>query len=302
MSDQAYGLRQLVQTGTVSPQTLVFASGKGGVGTSNVVLNLAIALAGAGQRVLLIDADFGLANLDLLGGGQPSCDLGDVLSANRPLSEAVTDGPNGLRLLAGAHGARTDAARLATAAARLVAGLDALRPSRDFILIDAGSGLGRCEPFLPIADAVVVVTTPEPTSLADTCALFARCRPDRSRGPIGPAPELRFLVNQALSRREGARTIERLRAEAREFLGLVVVPIGVLPNDPHVGRAVRRRQAVVLAHPHCRASRGARRLARALIEERARATKLNASGEFRPRIAAWRPRVRAPAVEDVAVS
>src|SRR5947209_9096551 len=125
MSDQADGLRQLVQgrsgvTALADPpatvrkpavpteaRSLVLTSGKGGVGTSNLCLNLAIALGEAGQRVVLVDADFGLANLDILCGLAPERDLGDVLAEGRPWADAVVAGPGGIRLLAGAHGMRT---------------------------------------------------------------------------------------------------------------------------------------------------------------------------------------------------
>src|SRR5512132_1611209 len=125
MSDQADGLRQMVQARSaavaladpppagskalepVRAQSLVFTSGKGGVGTSNLALNLAIALGEQGQRVALVDADFGLANLDLLCGLAPGCDLGDVLAGGRPLSDAIVPGPGDIRILPGAHGTRT---------------------------------------------------------------------------------------------------------------------------------------------------------------------------------------------------
>src|SRR4051794_28474600 len=122
MSDQADGLRQLVRarsggTALAGPppsrkagpttRSLVLTSGKGGVGTSNLALNLAIALGERGSRVLLVDADLGLANIDLLCGMSPGCDLGDVLSGGRPLLEAVVEGPAGIRIIPGVHASRT---------------------------------------------------------------------------------------------------------------------------------------------------------------------------------------------------
>ena len=124
MSDQADGLRQLVQarsgpTALAEPppmpeppplqtraRSLVFTSGKGGVGTSNLALNLAIALGEYGQRVVLVDADLGLANIDLLCGLSPLHDLGDVLAAGRPLADAIVPGPGDIRIVPGAHGMR----------------------------------------------------------------------------------------------------------------------------------------------------------------------------------------------------
>ena len=111
-------------------RSLVFTSGKGGVGTSNLALNLAIALGEQGQRVALVDADFGLANLDLLCGLAPGCDLGDVLAGGRPLSDAIVPGPGEIRILPGAHGTRTMADVLSEAPKRLAKELASWRRAR----------------------------------------------------------------------------------------------------------------------------------------------------------------------------
>src|SRR4051794_28189770 len=155
MSDQADGLRQLVQARSgpaalADPpptaarpraRSLVLTSGKGGVGTSNLALNLAIALGELGQRVVLVDADLGLANIDLLCGLVPASDLGEVLAAGRPLADAVIEGPGEIRIVPGAHGMRTLAEGLGDAPDRLVAELAELEAGADLLLVDAGSGL-----------------------------------------------------------------------------------------------------------------------------------------------------------------
>ena len=167
MSDQADRLRQLVGARraaatftaladdepapprslreSASPRTtrsLLFTSGKGGVGTSNLVLNLAIALGELGQRVVVVDADIGLANLDLLCGLTPRYDLGDVLAGRCRLVDAVVTGPGEIQIVPGAHAIRTGAEDLGEGPARLVAELGELEAESDFVLVDAGSGLG----------------------------------------------------------------------------------------------------------------------------------------------------------------
>src|SRR5436309_170137 len=158
MSDQADGLRQLVRARSgasaladppppstpacPSARSLVMTSGKGGVGTSNLALNLAIALGERGSRVLLVDADLGLANIDLLCGLAPGCDLGDVLAGGRPLAEAIVEGPAGIRIIPGAHASRTLIEALGDAPVRLIEELAGLEAGSDFLIIDAGSGLG----------------------------------------------------------------------------------------------------------------------------------------------------------------
>jgi flagellar biosynthesis protein FlhG len=280
MSDQADGLRELVRTrsGTTAlaeprqplrqaeapPKTrsLVFTSGKGGVGTSNLALNLAVALGELGQRVVLVDADVGLANLDLLCGLSPVHDLGDVLAGAVALDEAVTEGPAGVKILPGAHGMRAAPEVLGGGPARLAAELSALESGADLLIVDAGSGLGPgIATLAAAADEVVVVTTPEPTSVADAHAAVGRLR-------RLPGVRLRAAVNQAASVDEAGDVLARLCASSRQFLGVVVTPLGHVLGDPHVPLAVRARRPFVLAYPACPASRGVRRVARDLLAGR----------------------------------
>lgn len=280
MSDQADGLRELVRarSGTTAladpdppprkppapakARSLVFTSGKGGVGTSNLALNLAVALGELGQRVVLVDADLGLANLDLLCGLTPAHDLGDVLAGAVPLAGAVTEGPAGVRLLPGAHGMRALPEVLGDGPARLAAELAGLESGSDFLIVDAGSGLGPgIATLAAAADEVVVVTTPEPTSVADAHAAVGRFR-------RLPGVRLRVAVNQAGSADEAGDVLARVCATSRQFLGAVVTPLGYVRGDPHVPLAVRARRPFVLAYPGCAASRGVRRVARDLLAGR----------------------------------
>jgi flagellar biosynthesis protein FlhG len=273
MSDQADTLRYLVRSragpaavaepAAKAARSLVFTSGKGGVGTSNLALNLAIALGEYGQRAVLLDADLGLANIDLLCGLAPRRDLGDVLAGECPLAEAIVGGPGGCRIVPGAHGMRTLPEWLDDAPARLAEELAELESGADFLLVDAGSGLGPAVATLAAAaDQVVVVTTPEPTSVADAHAAIGRFR----RG-LG-TPALRAVVNQAATAGEAADCLARLCASSREFLGQVVTPLGHVRADPRVPAAVRARRPFVTAYPGSVAARCVRRLARTLIEER----------------------------------
>jgi flagellar biosynthesis protein FlhG len=285
MADQADGLRRLIQAranptatatalelvglseassapsrlgAAVKARSLVLTSGKGGVGTSNLALNLAIALGELGHRVVLVDADLGLANIDLLCGLTPPRDLGDVLAAEGTgaLADAVIEGPAGVRILAGAHGMRTLPEALSDAPARLAAELVALERTADLVVVDAGSGLtAGIATLAAAADEVAVVTTPEPTSVADAHATIGRFR-------RLPGVRLRAVVNQARSTAEARDVLDRLTASSRQFLGAVVAPLGHVRFDPRVAQAVRARTPFLLASPHTAASRCVRRLAR----------------------------------------
>jgi flagellar biosynthesis protein FlhG len=277
MSDQAEELRRRVQSrpgvATLTlgvrgalppaskPRSVVLTSGKGGVGTSNLALNLAIALGDRGFRVLLVDADLGLANLDLLCGLSPACDLGDVLAGDRALAEAIVPGPSGIRLIPGAHASRTLIEGPGDVSGRLIHELSRLEAGIDFLLVDAGSGLSPSIGRLAgSADEVVVVTTPEPTSMADAHASIRRFR------LLADPPEIRAVVNQARSRAEAVETLARLAASSRQFLGAVVDPLGSVRSDPRVPLAVRSRRPFSTAYPNAPASRDIRRLARTLVD------------------------------------
>lgn len=276
MPDQADGLRELVRAragvavaeapaprGPGAPartRSLVFTSGKGGVGTSNLTLNLAIALGEIDRRVLLVDADLGLANLDLLCGRTPAHDLGDVLNGNLTLDEAITEGPNGIRLLPGAHGMRTLPEALAAGAGHIASALAGLESGSDYLLIDAGSGLGPgISTIAAAADEVVVVTTPEPTSLADAHAAVASLR-------RVPGLTIRVAVTQAASALEADDVLDRFQATCRQFLGAVVTPLGHVRYDSHVPVAVRAGTPFTIEYPSCPASADVRRLARRLVD------------------------------------
>jgi flagellar biosynthesis protein FlhG len=241
----------------------VFTSGKGGVGTSNLALNLAIALGEYGQRVVLVDADLGLANIDLLCGMSPPSDLGDVLAARRPLANAIVPGPGEIQIVAGAHGSRTLADVLEEAPARLAREFVDLEANADFLIIDAGSGLNpNVRVLAAAADQAVVVTSPEPTSVADAHAAIQRL--SRNAGSAA----LRSVVNQASSVSEANDVLARIAASSRQFLGTVVLPLGYVRADPRVPLSVRRRRPFLVEYPRSLAANGVRRLARTLIEER----------------------------------
>lgn len=270
MADQAETLRERVRAG-LSPSTgppaasLLFTSGKGGVGTSNLCLNLAAALAETGQRVVLVDADLGLANIDLLCGLACPRDLGDSLADGRPIVEAIVTGPAGVRIVAGAHGMRTLGEALEQGPSRLVDELATLRTGADFLLIDAGSGLSTAASAIaPAVDQVVIVTTPEPTSVADAHAALRPLSRAIGQGPT----RLRVAVTQARTDQEATDVLHRFTASSRQFQGILVTPLGFVRHDPRFALAVRDRRPFLLEYPQTAAARRLRRLAQALADER----------------------------------
>ncbi len=237
-------------------RTLVVASGKGGVGKSNLCANLAVALGERGARVLLLDADLAQANLDLLLGLHPRFDLQQVLEGEKTMEEIVLPGPRGVRLIPAASDvpelAELDDYRREV----LLRGLGTVDGDADLVLVDTASGVSRLVLALCLAaDDVLVMTTPEMPAFADAYGLVKLLH---AHG-IRRAPHL--LVSQATGAEEAEETAARVRLVARRFLGLEMESWGAIPEDPAIPRAVRRQEPVVSAFPQSPAAAAYRALA-----------------------------------------
>lgn len=243
-------LHQRLDAGTEAPRGVVIsiASGKGGVGKTNLALNLGIQLSRRGLATLLVDADFELANADILLNVAPRGDLADVLRNGRDLNELLADGPDGLRLLCGSSGL-AHAASSTLRPGDYERALARLRGHAAYILVDCGSGLHpRLLALAQAGDHLVLVTTPEPTALADSYGTLKYLVSNGFEGRVG------VVVNMAGSRAEADDAARRLGRVARQFLGRTVEPLGFIPFDRHVPLAVRARVPLVVHHPHCAAS------------------------------------------------
>jgi flagellar biosynthesis protein FlhG len=237
-------------------RTLVVASGKGGVGKSNLCANLAVAMGQRGARVLLLDADFSQANLDLLLGVHPRYDVQQVLAGERSLEEIVVEGPAGVRLIPAA----SDVPELAELddyrRECLLRGVGTLDGEADLVIMDTASGVTRDVLALCLdADDVIVMTTPEMPAFADAYGLIKVLH---AQG-IRQAPHL--VVSQATGAEEAEETAHRIRLVARRFLHLELQSWGVIPEDPAIPRAVRRQEPVVTAFPQSPAAAAYRALA-----------------------------------------
>jgi flagellar biosynthesis protein FlhG len=235
-------------------------SGKGGVGKTNLVANLSVAAAGLGAKVLLVDGDLGLANVDVLLGMHPVATAADVLEGRCRFEDAVQEGPRGIHLLAAASG-RTDLPGLRPAAlARLLIPLFGSTGRYDLVFVDAGAGLGAAVIGLAAAcDRALLVTTPEPTSLADAYATL------KVLGREAPALRVDVVVNGARDALQARDTHVRLARLADRFLAMVPSYLGHLPSDPRLGEAVARQRAVVEIFPGSPSARHIVKLAETLL-------------------------------------
>lgn len=258
MLDQASRLRELAaayrsQAAGASQRTttaVAITSGKGGVGKTNISINLAHALMRAGKQVILLDADLGLANADILLGTVPPYHLGHLLQGQRDILELIHATPSGLRLIAGGSGLEELANLSATQLQTFVGSLGKLAGHADFLLVDTGAGLSATVlEFVLAADQVLVVTTPEPTSLADAYATIKTLSNRR------PGVQVKLIVNQAERPEEGTAIAERIVRTSRDFLGINVEHLGTVPRDSHVWQAVRSQTPFILKYPGAPASR-----------------------------------------------
>ena len=231
-------------------QTIAIASGKGGVGKSNLALNLSILLSAAGQRVALIDADMGLANLDVLLDVEVRGNLSHVISGARSLQDVIVHLPSGVQLVPGASGLARLAHLNEFQRTHLLREMMQLEADNDVIMIDCGAGIGPdVTHFATAADSVIVVTAPEPTAVTDGYAVIKVLTQAKYGGAMS------LLVNFAADRQEARLTYARVADVARQFLGARVLDAGYVLDDPKVREAVRRREPFVLAYPKCNASR-----------------------------------------------
>jgi flagellar biosynthesis protein FlhG len=261
-------------------------SGKGGVGKSNIALNLAIALARLEASTCLVDANLGLGNIDLLCGLNGYWNLSHVVSGARNVRDIVLAGPEGINVIPGASGLTELADCPASAQADLFRQLTDFEETHDFLVIDTGAGIHRpVREFLDACDLVLVVTTPEPTSIADAYALIKTL----SGSDI---PHLEVLVNQSDSAPQAHQVAERIQQTSRMFLHLEVESAGFVPKDPQVPAAVVRRRPFLIESPQSPASLAIQQLADRLkrLFERQPAQTTAARGSFFPRMQIHRVR------------
>lgn len=242
-----------------SPTVIAISSGKGGVGKTNISANLALSLGKIGARVLCVDADLGLANMDIIMGVTPMYTTADLFTGEATIDDILIKGSDNVFLLPGASG-QYDLANLSERKRmQLFAAIDGLDDSFDYIIVDTGAGIGsNATSFASAAQDIFLVVTPEPTSIADAYGMLKvlsiRCKVDK----------VQILVNQARSAIEADRVFERLVNLCTRFLSIEIELVGHIPHDPVVARSVMRGEPFVRSAPNCPAARAMLGLAQRL--------------------------------------
>jgi flagellar biosynthesis protein FlhG len=232
-----------------SARVLAIASGKGGVGKTNIAVNLALCMARMGQRVVLIDADLGTANIDVIMNVHSPYDLSHVIRRERSLEDAMVYVERGLQLVVGASGLCGIADLTTLQRQSIIDQLTCLETSADIILLDCGAGISQnVLAFARAADELMIVTTPEPTALTDAYALI------KVLSLSNCTPPMDLVVNQAATEREGRMIADRIAGVASRFLHTGLSCSGQILHDPHVHQAVCQRTPFISRYPRCPAS------------------------------------------------
>lgn len=252
--DQASRLRSRV--GQRGCRTITVTSGKGGVGKTSLTANLGLELAKRGASVLLLDGDFGLANLAILFNRAPKYDLEDVLEGRRQLSEVLLEVAPNLQLIPAAQGVAALAELPEGKRQGLLTQIQALTSHADFMLVDTGAGISSTVlALIGLAERALVVTTHEPTALSDAYGLLKAAH---ARG----AKRLDLVVNMASSHVQARDTHTRLCRLTERFLEFSPGLAAIIPREECVGEAIMRQQPLTVIYPYAQATRAISALAR----------------------------------------
>jgi flagellar biosynthesis protein FlhG len=241
------------------PVAIAITSGKGGVGKTNVVANLAVSLSRMGKRVTILDADFGLANIDVLLGLTPKHNLKDFIYGSLDLEDILIQGPGGVRIIPASSGIEQMAELTPTQQRKLIRGVASLGAETDYLLIDTGAGISKnVINFLLASGLVIVVTTPEPTAIVDAY-LIVKILSHRE-----PGKRLAILVNNVSGPDEAQSTFRQVDIAARRFLSKPLELLGFVEKDKNVLEAVRQQGPIVNLYPQSVASKCIKVVARKL--------------------------------------
>lgn len=266
MYDQAEALRQLVKQNTEQlnqkkTKFISVTSGKGGVGKSNFSLNFSLALQRLGKNVLVIDADIGMANIDVLMGTSSRYNLYHLIKNEKTIWDIINIGPEGLHYIAGGSGL-LDLIRLSDEQIKSFgAEILKLQGQYDYIIFDTGAGLSKeTAQFITASDEAIVVTTPEPTSITDAYALI------KMVNSIDSNVKFKVVVNRSGDRAEGERTANNIASATKRFLDIELPSIGYIYDDLHVSKSVKKQVPLLMLFPDCEAARSIKQIAQMYLE------------------------------------
>lgn len=250
MKDQAERLRELMRNKEKSraankkAKVLAITSGKGGVGKTNFAINLAISIKRLGHKVLVLDADLGLANVEILTGTNAKYTILDLILGRKSINEIIITGPEEIKLISGGSGLEELSVMDEENINRLIEELERLESSIDFIIIDTGAGISDLvTKFVMAADEVIVVTTPDPTSIMDAYTMI------KTLINNGYESKLNVVTNMVNNKKEAITTFNKLNMAVNNFLKTELNFLGFLERNNLVSRAVKEQRPFILSNP-----------------------------------------------------
>ncbi len=237
-------------------RVIAVTSGKGGVGKTNVSINLGLGLAALDRRVLILDADLGMANVDVMLGLRAKKTLADVMDGSCELKDIILQGPKNVKIIPASSGIKRMAELSVTEHAGMIYAFSALSEMTDVLIIDTAAGISdSVVNFCTAAQEIVVVVCNEPASITDAYAMIKVLNTQYNQN------HFRVLVNMAHSANEGVKLFEKLVEVTRRFLDVSLELIGTVPYDPNIRKAVQRQKAVIEYFPQSSSSLAFKKLA-----------------------------------------
>lgn len=265
--DQAEQLRKLMKQNNSQPRNIArvitVTSGKGGVGKSSISVNLAIELAKTGKRVIIMDADFGLANIEVMLGIRPAYNLADLMFRGKSIKEIITPGPENIGFISGGSGIHELTRLTRDQIVNLTLKLVELDELADIIIIDTGAGIADSVlEFVAASAEVLLVATPEPTSITDAYALLKTL--NRKSEFSTENTKIRMIANRVANGMEGKELYDKLNIVVSKFLNFELDYLGDIPQDDHASQAIIRQKPIVLSAPNSPAGKAMKELANKL--------------------------------------
>ncbi len=261
MEDQASGLRNIVNSSKLKSnvRTIAVTSGKGGVGKTNISTNLAIMLALMKKKVLILDADMGLANIDILLGIHPKYNLQHVISGEKSLEEILVDGPAGIKIIPAASGFQSLTELTDSQRNIFIKEFSKFQYSVDYLIIDTGAGISKnVTEFIKAAGEAIVVTTAEPTAITDAYALIKVMSKDSKD------LKMHLFINMVDDLNEAKEVEAKLKSVVDKFIGISINAIGFMTKDSSVVASIRKQAPFVLDNTRCHATACIKNLAKSL--------------------------------------
>lgn len=265
--DQANQLRAMINSkdsiskNKLNSRVITISSGKGGVGKSNFTINLAIYLASLKKRVVVIDADFGLANIEVLLGIRPEYNFYHIIKAQKTISEVMVDTKFGIKFISGGNGLKELSSINNNEIKYFIEQFDYIDKITDIIIIDTGAGISKSVTnFIMASDETIIITSPEPTSFTDAYTLIKIIKEQNKN-----LKNLKLVINKADDKTESEKIFYKLQNVSNKFLDLELENLGYIPTDLNLVKAVKEQKPAILSYPQSDFSKSIRNIGNNLL-------------------------------------